>query len=375
MPHPPHAHASRGTGAATAFGPLVHRMPHIGLRTVRSGASHVHADHTRAQVHNGRPSSRPPLLVGSIKGHIGHTNTAAGIASFVKACLAVHHGEVPPTAHSHQPTTLFEWSTKSMRLAAAPTVGVRCVGVSAFGIGGTNAHVVLHAPSTAARRDAMVSVSMAPATMATEAVATDAAEWAPPSPLPRPPAPFPPSHPSSQPSAPEPSRQLDRQLLYEVAWEPTAVAEAYFEMLPIVRLDDGPGAGFTSCSEACAATASFLSSLELSVPHHFVSWSDAAKHVQAQGVIALVGGAGILGYDDLARLTWQTLELMEAIGRAVRTPRTRRRAPVTHPADGAYRAHGNCPAAHTHSLPCRLRPRRTCLSCSRTVCGTRLCAA
>ena len=48
MPHPPHAHASRGTGAATAFGPLVHRMPHIGSRTVRSGASHVHADHTRA---------------------------------------------------------------------------------------------------------------------------------------------------------------------------------------------------------------------------------------------------------------------------------------------------------------------------------------
>ncbi|MGK7875558.1 MAG: beta-ketoacyl synthase N-terminal-like domain-containing protein [Xenococcaceae cyanobacterium] len=89
-----------------------------------------------------------PCWIGSVKTNIGHTEAAAGIAGLIKAVLSLQHGEIPPSLHLKQlnplielentpiqiPTQLQQWSVgKQPRLA----------GVSSFGFGGTNAHVIL----------------------------------------------------------------------------------------------------------------------------------------------------------------------------------------------------------------------------------------
>ena len=73
--------------------------------------------HALAAVHAARPTTRRPLLVGSMKGNVGHMNTAAGIGSLVKAALCTHHGQVPPSAHSHTPNRLVPWDEMPLRLA------------------------------------------------------------------------------------------------------------------------------------------------------------------------------------------------------------------------------------------------------------------
>ncbi len=91
-----------------------------------------------------------PLQLGSVKANIGHLEAASGIAAFIKALLAVHHGIVPPNA---QLTTLNprlpldELPVEVPREARAwPTDGPRRAAVNAFGLSGTNAHAVLESP-------------------------------------------------------------------------------------------------------------------------------------------------------------------------------------------------------------------------------------
>ncbi len=85
--------------------------------------------------------------IGSVKSMIGHAMPAAGVAGFVKAALAVHHGILPPTLHCEDPhpllqETRFEPISKAM--AWETEAGMRRVAaVNAFGFGGVNAHVVL----------------------------------------------------------------------------------------------------------------------------------------------------------------------------------------------------------------------------------------
>lgn len=89
-----------------------------------------------------------PIALGSVKSNIGHTNTAAGIASFIKTVLAIHHRRIPATLHADpihpdlaQHGDLFDivHRTRPWRDDA----GTRIAGVSAFGIGGTNCHVIV----------------------------------------------------------------------------------------------------------------------------------------------------------------------------------------------------------------------------------------
>lgn len=86
--------------------------------------------------------------LGSVKSQIGHTKCAAGLAGLIKAALAVHHGVRPPTLHLRSPNAAWEaehspfaFHTAARPWAAPPAS--RIAGVSAFGFGGTNFHVVL----------------------------------------------------------------------------------------------------------------------------------------------------------------------------------------------------------------------------------------
>jgi phthiocerol/phenolphthiocerol synthesis type-I polyketide synthase E len=93
-------------------------------------------------------SAGRPCLLGSIKSNIGHLNTAAGIAGFIKAVLVARHGIVPATAHFERPHKTLPLDTDHFAIPNESTElpsmdRPRRTSVSSFGIGGTNAHVVI----------------------------------------------------------------------------------------------------------------------------------------------------------------------------------------------------------------------------------------
>ncbi len=105
-----------------------------------------------------------PLLVGSVKSNIGHLEAGAGIAGVAKVALALKHGEIPPSLHFEQPNPHIPFEQLRLRVATSVTPwpsgdGPRIAGVSSFGFGGTNAHVILEEapaakPANAAQTDA-----------------------------------------------------------------------------------------------------------------------------------------------------------------------------------------------------------------------------
>lgn len=97
-----------------------------------------------------------PCLLGSVKGNIGHTEGSAGIAAFIKACLALHHRVLPPTVFGDNANAGLRLESHGLRLAdgpqALPAAGA-LAGVSSFGLGGSNAHVVLQSGPVPAQPD------------------------------------------------------------------------------------------------------------------------------------------------------------------------------------------------------------------------------
>lgn len=108
-----------------------------------------------------------PLPIGSIKSNIGHTEAAAGIAGLMKAMLALEHDLLPATLHCEQLNPHIDFERLNLAVAAVPrpldgTRGKRLAGISSYGFGGTNAHVILAdaAPAPAADAGAAPEVLM-----------------------------------------------------------------------------------------------------------------------------------------------------------------------------------------------------------------------
>jgi acyl transferase domain-containing protein len=94
--------------------------------------------------------------IGSVKSNIGHLLSAAGIAGLIKVLLALEHGAIPATLFCEIPNPRFDFAASpffpNIRLREWPA-GDRVAGVSAFGLGGTNAHLIATAaPGHQARR-------------------------------------------------------------------------------------------------------------------------------------------------------------------------------------------------------------------------------
>ncbi|MFF2751493.1 type I polyketide synthase [Kitasatospora sp. NPDC058048] len=96
-----------------------------------------------------------PLALGSVKGNLGHTEGAAGIAGLIKVALSLHHRVVPASRFAARENPALKLSKYGLRLLKAPlrlAAGTTVGGLSSFGMGGTNAHAVLEsAPGGAAR--------------------------------------------------------------------------------------------------------------------------------------------------------------------------------------------------------------------------------
>ena len=88
--------------------------------------------------------------IGSVKGNIGHTDTVAGVAGFIKICLAAYNRIIPPTIHFSAPNKYIKFENSPFyvhhELKEWTLDRPMIMGVSSFGIGGTNAHAIVEEP-------------------------------------------------------------------------------------------------------------------------------------------------------------------------------------------------------------------------------------
>ena len=96
--------------------------------------------------------------VGSVKTNVGHLDPAAGVASLIKTLLALRHKQIPPSLNCENPNPAIDFAKSPFYVNTRLTEWKcgkwpRRAGVSAFGIGGTNVHIVIEEAPALAKRE------------------------------------------------------------------------------------------------------------------------------------------------------------------------------------------------------------------------------
>src|SRR5262249_45718100 len=92
-----------------------------------------------------------PCIVGAVKANIGHLETAAGMAGLIKTLLCFDHSEIPAQIHLSEVNPQIDLSSTRLSIATEHVAWARggkprIAGISSFGFGGTNAHVIVEEP-------------------------------------------------------------------------------------------------------------------------------------------------------------------------------------------------------------------------------------
>ncbi len=84
-------------------------------------------------------------FLGAVKSNIGHLESAAGIAGLIKSVLILYHGIIPPNLHFNQPNQYIDFESYNLEVATEETKIEQQthIGISSFGFGGTNAHIII----------------------------------------------------------------------------------------------------------------------------------------------------------------------------------------------------------------------------------------
>ena len=97
-----------------------------------------------------RPKQSEPLLLGSVKTNIGHTEAASGLAGVIKAVLCLEKGQIPPSVNLDRLNATIPFDDLNIRIPRSlepwPSSSLRRVSVNNFGYGGANAHVIIEDP-------------------------------------------------------------------------------------------------------------------------------------------------------------------------------------------------------------------------------------
>ena len=110
-----------------------------------------------ASVYGREREAERPLLVGSVKTNIGHSEWSAGMASLMKAVLAMNKGVIPAHLHFQEPNPNFDWDRLPVRITSEPTAWPMSderpalSAVNSFGLSGSNAHVIVQGHGTPAK--------------------------------------------------------------------------------------------------------------------------------------------------------------------------------------------------------------------------------
>ncbi|WP_062054967.1 hybrid non-ribosomal peptide synthetase/type I polyketide synthase, partial [Aquimarina longa] len=103
---------------------------------------------------------KKPLIIGSVKSNIGHLEAAAGIAGLIKALLCIKHNQIPKQLHYKTPNTHINWANLNVSIPNELLTWnkkentLRKVGVSSFGFGGSNAHIIVEeTPATSIKEN------------------------------------------------------------------------------------------------------------------------------------------------------------------------------------------------------------------------------
>ncbi|EMR63202.1 putative polyketide protein [Eutypa lata UCREL1] len=118
-------------------------------------------------IHEALAATRPkdtPVLIGSVKPNIGHSEAASSMGTLIKAVMALETGIIPPTAGVEKLNSAIPWNDYNVKVVIEPSPLpmrslVQRIGVSAYGYGGTNAHAILesvqsHVPNYPRRQGA-----------------------------------------------------------------------------------------------------------------------------------------------------------------------------------------------------------------------------